>query len=99
MTGKKGKKDSINKTVSMAILDSYRDALYAVKGFFDKASRDLKDIEDIELQLKISLGICTLGEKLGKNIESLDKLEEKVEKEESLNTKRKGSAESSLFEN
>jgi len=72
------KVDNPNKTVSMAILESYRGALYSVKGFFDQASKDLASIEDIELQLKISLGICSLGEKLGKNIESLDKLEEKV---------------------
>lgn len=98
MTEKKLKKDSVNKTVSMAILDSYRNALYAVKGFFDKASKDLQDIEDIELQLKISLGICTLGEKLGKNIESLDKLEDKVIREEKAEISRKGSAETSLFE-
>ena len=92
------KKDNPNKTVSMAILDSYRDALYAVKGFFDQAAKDLSKIEDIELQLKISLGICTLGEKLGKNIESLDKLEEKVIKEEKAMVSRRGVAETSKFE-
>jgi hypothetical protein len=98
MTKKEVKKDSKNKTVSMELLDSYRNALYAVKGFFDQASNDLAGIEDIELQLKVSLGICSLGEKIGKNIESLDKLEEKVKKEESLSTTRRGNSQESLFE-
>lgn len=91
-------KENINKTVSMAILDSYRNALYSVKGFFDKAGKDLSGIEDIELQLKVAKGICELGEKLGKNIESLDKLEEKVQKEEKLALNRRGGEKTSLFE-
>ena len=87
-----------NKTVSMALLESYRNALYAVKDFFDQAAKDMKSIEDIELQLKVSLGVCNLGEKLGKNIESLDKLEDKVIREEKAMISRKGSAETSMFE-
>lgn len=92
------KKENVNKTVSLALLESYRSSLYAIKGFLDRASKDLMSIDDIELQLKISLGIGTLGKSIGPAIESLDKLEEKVQKEEALNTKRKGSAESSMFE-
>ncbi len=94
----KVKKDNPNKTVSMALLESYRGALYAMKGFLDRAANDLENITDIELQLKIAQGISNLGKDLGKNIESLDKLEEKVEKEEAINSKRKGSAETSMFE-
>jgi DNA-binding MltR family transcriptional regulator len=92
------KRSEKNTSVSMALLESYRKGLYAVKDFFDSASKDLKDMDDIELQLKISLGICSLGEKIGKNIESLDKLEDKVKKEERETITRRGGSESSLFE-
>lgn len=97
---KEVKKNSKNKSVSLELLESYRNALYAIKGFLDRASTDLNDgnIEDIETELKISIGISNLGKELGKNMESLDKLEEKVKKEESLSTTRRGSAEESLFE-
>lgn len=92
------KKDSANKTVSLALLESYRKSLYAIKDFLDRASKDIISIDDIELQLKISLGVTNLGKSIGPAIESLDKLEDKVQKEEALSTKRKGTAESSLFE-
>jgi hypothetical protein len=94
------KKENKNKSVSLELLESYRNALYAIKGFLDRASKDLNDgnIEDIETELKISIGISNLGKELGKNIESLDKLEEKVKKEESLSTTRRGNSQESLFE-
>lgn len=92
------KKENINKTVSLALLESYRSSLYAIKDFLDRAAKDIVSIDDIELQLKIAVGVTNLGKSIGPAIESLDKLEEKVQKEEALNTKRKGSAESSLFE-
>lgn len=92
------KRSEVNTSVSMALLTSYRKALYAVKDFFDSASKDLKGMEDIELQLKVSLGICSLGEKIGKNIESLDKLEDKVKREERESISRRGGSDSSLFE-
>lgn len=92
------KRSEKNTSVSMSLLESYRKALYAVKDFFDTASRDLIDMDDIELQLKVSLGICSLGEKIGKNIESLDKLEDKVKREERESSTRRGGSETSLFE-
>ena len=91
------KRSQVNTSVSMALLESYRKALYTVKDFFDNATNDLKGL-DIETQLKISLGIVNLGEKIGKNIESLDKLEDKVKREERESISRKGSSETSLFE-
>ena len=90
------KKENLNKSVSMALLDSYRRVLYEIKKFFDSIEFD--DIDDIELKIKLTTSILNAGEKIGKNIESLDKLEEKVIKEEKAMTTRKGTAETSLFE-
>ena len=42
--------------------------------------------------------VLKAGESLGKNIESLDKLEDKVIREEKAMISRKGSAETSMFE-
>jgi len=84
-----------NKTVSMALLESYRRVLYQIKDFYD--SIDMKNL-DLDMQLKVQKAVLEGGDKLGKNIESLDKLEEKVIKEEKAQTHRKGSAETSRFE-
>jgi hypothetical protein len=87
-----------NKTVSMDLLESYRAALMSVRDFFNQTAKNMSSIDDVELQLKLSLGIATLGEKLGKNIESLDKLEDKVKKDEKENVHRRGNVEKALFE-
>lgn len=92
------KRSKANTTISSELLNSYRNSLYAIKGFLDRASRDLVDIDDIELQLKISQGIITLGKSIGANIESLDKLEDKVKREEKESIIIKGGREASLFE-
>lgn len=90
--------EGLNKTVSMALLESYRKALYAVRDFLERAAKDLNNIDDIELQLKISTGISKLGGDLGKNIESLDKLEDKVKREEKDAVSRRGDVSTSLYE-
>ncbi len=92
----KKKVDNPNKTLSMALLDSYRRVLYDIKKFWD--SIDFDSIEDIEVKIKLQTAILSGGEKLGKNIESLDKLEDKVIREEKAMVSRKGQAETSLFE-
>jgi hypothetical protein len=97
-TKKKEPAESANKTISMALLDSYRKALYAVRDFFEDAAQQMQTIQDIEVKLKLSLGINNLGEKLGKNIESLDKLEDKVQREQKEAISRRGDRETSLFE-
>ena len=91
------KRSEANTSVSMALLVSYRKALYTVKDFFDTAVAEL-DKHDIEVQLKVSKGIVDLGEKIGKNIESLDKLEDRVKREERESISRRGSSETSQFE-
>lgn len=91
------KKDNPNKTVSMGLLASYRNVLYEVKKFYDSVNFDNYG-DDIELKIKVMTAVLKAGESLGKNIESLDKLEEKVIKEEKAITSRRGVAETSLFE-
>ncbi len=85
-----------NKNLSESLLDSYRRVLYEIKKFFD--SIDFDTIEDPELKIKTVKSILDAGKILGENIKSLDILEEKVKKDESLTIKRKGSSETSLFE-
>lgn len=93
-----GKRSKANTSVAKQLLESYRKALMSVRDFFEQAAKDLATIDDIELQLKVSIGIANLGEKLGKNIESLDKLEDKVDREEKESTSRRGGTETSMFE-
>lgn len=97
MNKESNKRSKENTSVSSALLESYRKALYTIKDFFDSASANLSEL-DIETQLKVSIGIANLGEKIGKNIESLDKLEEKVKREEKESVSRRGGTETSLFE-
>ncbi len=92
------KRSEGNTSVALAMLLSYRKALYAIRDFFEDASKQMSSIDDIELKMKISKGINDIGEKLGKNIESLDKLEDKVKREERESTTRRGGSITSMFE-
>ena len=94
---KEEEKDNTNKNLSLDLLVSYRRALYEVKKFWDSIDFDSYGA-DIELKIKVQTAMLASGEKLGKNIESLDKLEEKVKRDEKATISRKGSAETSLFE-
>lgn len=97
MSKETNKRSEINTSVSMALLESYRKALYEVEKFYN--SIDFKAYgNDIELKIKVTKAILEAGEKLGKNIESLDKLEDKVKREERESISRRGSSETSLFE-
>lgn len=91
------KSENPNKTISMGLLDSYRTVLYEVKKFYDSVDFD-KYGDDVELKIKVMTAVLKAGELLGKNIESLDKLEDKVIREEKALISRKGQAETSLFE-
>lgn len=97
MSNETNKRSKDNTSVSMALLESYRKALYTIKDFFDSATRNLSEL-DIETQLKVAKGIADLGANIGKNIESLDKLEDKVKREERESISRRGHSETSLFE-
>ena len=91
------KRSTVNTTVSTALLESYRKALYQVEQFYKSIDFQLYG-DDIELKIKVTKAILEAGEKLGKNIESLDKLEDKVKREEKESIHRKGSSETSLME-
>lgn len=89
---KQSKQKSENKTISTELLESYRKALYKVKNFFDS-------IEDLGVEdVSLTESILKLGEKLGKNIETLAILEKKVASEEAVNSKVRGGAKLSLLE-
>jgi len=94
---KKKEEVSINKSISLGILEAYRSALYEVEKFYKSVNFD-KYGDDMELKIKVMTAILKAGESLGKNIESLDKLEEKVKRDEKESLNRRGKAESSLFE-
>lgn len=91
------KRSKVNTSVSMALLESYRKSLYSVTNFFETAATNMAEL-DIETQIKVSKAILESGEKIGKNIESLDKLEDKVKREERESISRRGQSETSLFE-
>lgn len=92
---KKSKLKEENKNLSRELLESYKSALYKVKSFFDSVSSKEMELEDVDLVESI----LKLGEKLGKNIETLAILESKVERDEMESSKRRGGGKSSLFEN
>lgn len=93
------KRSEENTSVAVDLLISYRKGLYAIRDFLEEAAFELKGKSiDIELKLKLSQGISNMGKDLGKNIESLDKLEDKVRREERESVSRRGNSETSLFE-
>lgn len=88
-----------NKTVSKALLESCRNALYKVKETFDDITSST-DFEEYEISTKLELAekINKIVGGLGKSIETLAILEKKVESEEQEKSKRRGGVESSQFE-
>ena len=91
------KRSEVNTSVSMALLESYRKALYATRDFFESVTKDMSGL-DIDTQVKVTKAILDAGEKIGKNIESLDKLEDRVKREERESVSRRGNSETSRFE-
>ena len=91
------KRSAVNTSVAAALLDSYRKALYEVEKFYRSVDFDAYG-EDIELKIKVMAAVLSAGERIGKNIESLDKLEDKVKREERESITRRGGSETSIFE-
>ena len=87
-----------NKSVSEDLLSSYRGALEKVRDYFNS----IKDLEftadNIDQNMKIIKSVLDSGAALGKNIESLAILERKVQAEELVNSKIRGSVKLSLLE-
>jgi hypothetical protein len=96
---KKESEKDLNKTVSGALLDSYRKALMKVKDFFDSVDDMKFDQDNIGESMKLVSSVLSAGEKLGKNIETLAILEKKVAAEEQMGSKIRGGAKLSLLEN
>mgnify|MGYP003350458427 CR=1 FL=1 len=87
-----------NKSVSLELLKSYRNVLLKVKDYFDSINQREFDVDNIDESMKIVQSVLSAGEKLGKNIETLQILEKKVEVEEAANTKIRGGAKLSALE-
>lgn len=84
-----------NKTVSEELLSSVRSALYKLKDYLDNIDFTEDTGED---DSKKALSIITIIEKMGKGIETLAILEKKVQSEEDLKGKARGSIKVGLFE-
>lgn len=87
-----------NKTLSEDLLSSYRMALYKVRDFFLSIEKREFDSDNIEQSMKVIKSILDAGSNLGKNIETLQILEKKVESEEGMKSKARGNAEIAIFE-
>lgn len=94
---KKNKQKEQNKSLSEDLLISYRAALYKVKDFFDSL-KSFKMDNDIDQSIKVMDSIVKIGERLGKNIETLAVLEKKVASEEDSKSKVRGQADLGMFE-
>lgn len=95
---KVNKQKDLNKSVSVELLESYRNVLLKVREYFDSiVSRDFNE-DNIDESMKVVQSILSAGEKLGKNIETLAVLEKKVQSEEAINSKVRGGNKLGLFE-
>jgi hypothetical protein len=88
-----------NKTVSMALLESCRNALYQVKNTFDLLTSN-KEFNKLELSEKLDVAekVIKITSGIGKSIETLAVLEKKVQQEEQMSSKVRGGAKLSLLE-
>jgi len=83
-------------TPSTEILESVKSLLYRLKTYFDTIEFDPKG--DVELEMKKADAAQKAIANIGKSIESLAALEERVKKELTGSIKRRGSAETAIFE-
>lgn len=92
----KSKNKEANKTISEAMLDSCRNALFKLKDHLDNI--EFTDNEDISEAKKKSDSILNTIERLGKAFETLAVLEKKVQLEEDMKGKARGNVKVALFE-
>ena len=91
---KESKDKKANKTISSELLESVRGALYKLKDYLDNI-----DFTDEEANSdKQATTMMSIIEKMGKSFETLSILEKKVASEEDLKTKRRGTENTSMFE-
>ena len=87
----------LSTTPSTILLESIKGLLYRMVGFYDSITFDPKS-KDIELEIRKMEAAQKATANVGKSLESLVALEERVKKESMSVNKRRGNAESSLFE-
>jgi DNA repair exonuclease SbcCD ATPase subunit len=85
-----------NKSISEAMLESCRGALFKLKDQLDNI--EFEDGEDISEAKKKSDTILNTIERLGKAFETLAVLEKKVQSEEDLKGKARGNVKLGMFE-
>mgnify|MGYP007100054278 CR=1 FL=1 len=87
----------LTKTVSSELLESVKSLLYRLKGYFDTIEFDEK-ATDPEFEMKKAEAAQKGIANVAKSIESLAQLEERVRKEVTTSTKRRGDQQTALFE-
>ncbi len=92
----KSKNKEVNKSISEAMLDSCRNALFKLKDHLDNIEFEVD--EDITEAKKKSDSILNTLERVGKAFETLAILEKKVASEDDLKSKVRGNAKLSLLE-
>lgn len=92
----KSKNKEANKSISEAMLESCRSALFKLKDHLDNI--EFEDNEDINEAKKKSDSILNTIERLGKSFETLAILERKVQAEEMDSAKIRGKVKLSLLE-
>ena len=92
---KKSKQQEANKNLSLELLTSVRGALYKLKDYLNNINFTE---EEGEGDAKTALSIISVVEKMGKAIETLSILEKKVEVDEDVRSKVRGSAKLSMLE-
>ena len=87
---------ALQKTESLGLLEDARYALEKIRGYYKSIDFNKRDAKGNQL-FKITDVTRSIGD-ISKMIESLEKLKEKVVKEEELNSKVRGGAQGGYFE-
>lgn len=95
----KSKEKEANKITSASLLKSYRGALLKIEEFFDAVQEKEFDVDNVDESVKLIQAVLTASERLGKAFETLSILEKKVEQDEDIKSKVRGSAKTSMLEN
>lgn len=87
---------ALQKTESLGLLEDARYALEKIRGYYKSIDFNKRDAKGNQL-FKITDVTRSIGD-ISKMIESLEKLKEKVVREEELNSKTRGGAQGGYFE-
>lgn len=84
------------QTPSMYLLEKSKTAIYKMADYFDEV--DFKEVDDTGRPVYIAKDVSANLEKLGKIIESFDKVEEKVKKEVKSESRIRGGGTEGMYE-